>query len=233
MDLADIPDLTHGPGAAAWPGVYPALVVDIRDPASQGRVKVTLPWAPDGGGARYEAWARLATLTAGRNRGSWFIPEVGDEVLVAFQGADESLPFVIGALWNGKGAPPVSMDGGGNNNLKSIVTRSGLKLEFNDFPGQESIRLLTPAGNRLELKDGPGAVTIQDANGNVVRLDSDGIALLSSGSVRIDGSEVAINAGTIKLNTAVVECSGEITGATLIVDSVVANSYTPGAGNIW
>jgi len=67
-----------------WYGVSPALVVDIKDPDNQGRVKVSLPWSPDAKGASYEAWARLATMLGGNNRGSWFIPDVNDEGLFAF-----------------------------------------------------------------------------------------------------------------------------------------------------
>ena len=64
-------------------------------------MKVTLPWSPDTGSERYEAWARLATLMGGNNRGSWFIPDVDDEVLVVFEGGDPRRPYVIGGLWNG------------------------------------------------------------------------------------------------------------------------------------
>ena len=97
------------------------LVTDIKDPDGQGRAKVTLPWSTDLDGARYEAWARLATLMGGHNRGSWFIPDVNDEVLVVFEGGDPRRPYVIGGLWNGSDAPPDSMDGGGNNYRKVLV----------------------------------------------------------------------------------------------------------------
>ena len=89
-----------------WYGVYPALVTDIKDPDNQGRVKVTLPWSPDTGSNRYEAWARLATMMGGNNRGTWFIPDVNDEVLVLFEGGDARRPYVVGGLWNGSDAPP-------------------------------------------------------------------------------------------------------------------------------
>src|SRR5438105_14251117 len=102
-----------------WYGVYPALVTDIKDPDNQGRVKVTLPWSPDTGSDRYEAWARLATLFAGNNRGSWFIPDVNDEVLLVFEGGDPRRPYVIGGLCDGSDKLPESMDGGGKN--KSTV----------------------------------------------------------------------------------------------------------------
>ncbi|HEY2902656.1 MAG TPA: phage baseplate assembly protein V, partial [Polyangia bacterium] len=95
-------------------GVYPATVSEIKnDPDGIGRVKLTLPWAPDTGSESYETWGRVATLMGGNNRGSWFIPDKGDEVLVAFEGGDPRRPFVLGGLWNGKDKPPESMDGAG------------------------------------------------------------------------------------------------------------------------
>src|SRR5690606_7267207 len=102
-------------------GAYPAIVVDLVDPDQQGRVKVRLPWAPDDNGGLYEAWARLATLMAGNNRGVWFVPDLDDEVLVMFEGGDPRRPYVVGALWNGQDAPPERMDSAGDNNIKSIV----------------------------------------------------------------------------------------------------------------
>ena len=99
-----------------WYGVYPALVKDLTDPEGMGRVKVLLTWAPDAGGTtgvekgqQYEGWARLATMMAGPNRGSWFIPDINDEVLVSFQGGHPAFPFVVGALWNGQ-SEPMSVD---------------------------------------------------------------------------------------------------------------------------
>src|SRR5687768_5814754 len=80
-------------------GVYPAIVTDIKDPDGQGRVKVKLPWSPDPDGG-YSAWARLAVLMAGRDRGTWFVPDTDDEVLVALAAGDPRQPFVVGCLWN-------------------------------------------------------------------------------------------------------------------------------------
>ena len=102
--------LPQGYGGTFY-GVYTALVTDIVDPDGQGRVRVKLPWSPDSEGSAYEAWARLATMMAGNDRGSWFIPDVEDEVLVAFEAGDPRRPYVVGALWNGQDAPPESMDG--------------------------------------------------------------------------------------------------------------------------
>jgi len=101
-----------GPGDRRY-GVYTARVTDIKDPDGQGRVKVVLPWSPDPGGKGYEVWARLATFNGGKNGRSWFIPEVNDEVLVAFEAGDPRFPYVIGGLWNGSDRPPESRDGAG------------------------------------------------------------------------------------------------------------------------
>src|SRR5262245_44552596 len=103
-----------------WYGVYPALVSDIKDPDGLGRVKIKLPWAPDTGSGVYELWARMATMMAGNGRGSWFIPDVDDEVLVAFEAGDPRRPYVVGTLWNGTDTPPETMDGSGNNYKKVI-----------------------------------------------------------------------------------------------------------------
>src|SRR5215208_5944664 len=137
-----------------WYGVYPALVTDIADPDSQGRVKITLPWAPDPGGGQYSAWARLATLMGGNNRGSWFIPDLDDEVLVAFEGGDPRRPYVVGGLWNGSDAPPASMDGAGKNNRKVLRSRNGVKVTLDDQDGQEKFIAETPGGQKVTLKDG-------------------------------------------------------------------------------
>src|SRR2546425_1196520 len=97
----DLERAASGPGGLFY-GVYPAIVTDLNDPGGQGRVKLRLPWSPDPSGATYEVWARMATLMAGANRGTWFIPDVKDEVLVAFEAGNPRRPYVVGALWNGK-----------------------------------------------------------------------------------------------------------------------------------
>jgi uncharacterized protein involved in type VI secretion and phage assembly len=131
-----------------WYGAFPALVTDIADPDGLGRVKIALPWSPDTAGARYETWARLATFMAGNNRGSWFIPDVDDEVLIVFEGGDPRRPYVIGSLWNGKDSPPESMDGAGKNFKKVLRSRNGVKLTMDDNDGREQFLLETPGGQK-------------------------------------------------------------------------------------
>ena len=216
-----------------WYGVLPALVTDIKDPDNQGRVKVTLPWSVDAKGARYEGWARLATLMGGNNRGSWFVPDVDDEVLVAFEQGDPRRPYVLGGLWNGRDAAPESMDGGGNNYKKVLRSRNGVKVTLDDQDGQEKMILETPGGQKVTLKDGPGAVEIVDGNGNSIKLETSGITITAAAKVTINAGQVAVSAGMVTVDAGMSKFSGVVQCDTLISNSVVSASYTPGAGNVW
>ena len=216
-----------------WYGVFPALVSDVRDPDGQGRVRVTLPWSPDTGGEQYDVWARVATLMGGNNRGSWFIPDVNDEVLVVFEGGDPRRPYVVGGLWNGKDAPPETMDGAGNNYRKVIRSRNGVKITLDDADGREQLILETPGGQRVTMKDGPGAVEIVDGNGNSVKLETSGITINASAKVTVNATQVAVSAGMVTVDAAMSKFSGVVQADTVICNSIISASYTPGAGNIW
>ena len=216
-----------------WYGVYPALIKEINDPDGLGRVKIALPWAPDTGSGHYSAWARIATLMAGDNRGTWFMPDVDDEVLVAFEGGNPCCPYVIGALWNGNDAPPQRMDDGGRNTHKVIRSRNGVRVTLDDSDGQEQLVLETPGGQKITLKDGPGNVEIVDSNGNSVKLEPSGLTITASAKVTINASMVEISAGTVTVNAGMSRFSGVVQADTVISNSVVSASYTPGAGNIW
>jgi uncharacterized protein involved in type VI secretion and phage assembly len=216
-----------------WFGVYPALVSDIKDPESIGRVKITLPWSPDNGGERYEVWARVATLMGGDKRGSWFIPDVGDEVLVVFEAGDARRPYVIGGLWNGSDAPPEAMDGGGNNFKKVLKSRNGVKVTLDDQDGQEQFIAETPGGQKFTLKDGPGSVEIADSNGNSIKMEASGITITTSAVVTINASTMNVSASAVSVNAGSSTFSGTVMAQTVITPSVVGATYTPGAGNIW
>jgi uncharacterized protein involved in type VI secretion and phage assembly len=212
-------------------GVCTAVVIDNVDPDNSGRVKVRLGELSGADASATETWARLATLMAGDNRGTWFIPDVKDEVLVAFEAGDMSRPYVIGALWNGTNLLPEAMDA--NHTKKFLGSRSGMKITLDDQNGHESFLVETPGGQRLVLKDGPGAVEIDDSNGNSVKLETTGITVTAAASVTINASRVEVNSGMLSVNAAISKFSGVVQCDTLISDSVVSGSYSPGAGNIW
>jgi uncharacterized protein involved in type VI secretion and phage assembly len=226
-------DVGHTAPGARWYGVYPALVTDVRDPDNQGRVRVTLPWSPDADGGSYEAWARLATLMGGANRGSWFVPDRDDEVLVGFEGGDPRRPYVLGGLWNGSDKPPETMDGGGDNDKKVLRSRNGVKVTLDDADGHERLVLETPGGQKVTLSDGPGTIAIEDANGNSVKLESSGVTVNAAAKVTVTAGTAEISAGMLTVNAGMSKFSGVVQADTVITNSVVSASYTPGAGNIW
>src|SRR5262249_17281031 len=182
---------------------------------------------------RYEAWARLATFMGGNNRGSWFVPDVNDEVLVVFEGGDPRRPYVIGGLWNGRDKPPETMDGGGRNELKVLRSRNGVKVTLEDKNGQGELVLETPGGQRRTLPDGPGSVELVDSNGNSLKLETSGVTLTAAAKLNLKASTVEVSAGMVTVNAGMSKFSGVVKSDTVITNSVVSASYTPGAGNIW
>jgi len=232
IDEVEVARAPRGYGGRFY-GAYPALVKDIKDPDGQGRVKVSLPWSPDGSGGTFEAWARLTTMMAGKNRGSWFIPDESDEVLVIFIGGDPRQPAIVGALWNGKDTPHESMDGSKKNNVKSIRSRNGVKITLDDSDGRESLVLETPGGQKATFKDGPGSVEIVDSNGNSIKLEAAGVTITASAKVTINAGMMAVSAGMLTVDAGMSKFSGVVQADTVISNSVVSASYTPGAGNIW
>ena len=228
----DLQQLSQGPERLV--GVYPALVTDVQDPDGQGRVKVSLPFVNGAEGPQAAAWARLATFMAGADRGSWFIPEVNDEVLVAFLAGDARHPVVIGALWNGVDAPPETMDA--DNNLRSITSRSGHRLLFDDTAAAERVVLETAGGHRLTLDDASGGtVTLEHSNGASMTIDSSGtVAITAVNRITMDApSGLQITASMVTVDAGISTFSGVVKADTVITNSVVSASYTPGAGNVW
>jgi uncharacterized protein involved in type VI secretion and phage assembly len=214
-------------------GAYPALVLDVVDADGQGKVQVSLPWSPDASGGSYSVWARVATMMAGNNQGSWFIPDVGVEVLLIFLGGDPRQPCVIGALWNGQDAPPQSMDSAGSNNIKKLRSRNGVAITLDDTQGAEALTLETPGGQKITMQDGPGSILIQDSNGNSIKLDSSGITLDSSAQISMSSSQTQVTSGMVTVNSGMSQFNGVTNHDTVITNSIVSASYTPGAGNIW
>jgi uncharacterized protein involved in type VI secretion and phage assembly len=228
----DFQQLSTGPGRLL--GVYPALVTDVQDPDGQGRVKVSLPFVNGAEGPQAAAWARLATFMAGADRGSWFIPEVKDEVLVAFLAGDARHPVVIGALWNGVDAPPETMDA--DNNLRSITSRSGHRLLFDDTAAAEKVVLETAGGHRLTLDDASGGtVTLEHSKGASMTIDSSGtVAITAVKKITMDApAGLQITASKVTVDAGISTFSGVVKADTVITNSVVSASYTPGAGNVW
>lgn len=159
---------------AAVSGLHTGVVTQLEsDPDGEFRIRVKIPSVdPDGEGI----WARIATLDAGDNRGTFFLPEVDDEVLVGFLNDDPRQPVVLGQLHSSAKAAP--LEAADANPEKGYVSRSGIKLLFND--DKVSVTLETPAGNKFSMDEDSGEVTLADSNGNKIVFSSSGIAIESA-----------------------------------------------------
>jgi plastocyanin domain-containing protein len=139
---------------------------------------------------------------------------------------------VIGSLWNGKDSPPASMDAAGQNPIKVLRTRSGLQITLDDTPGSERLELNTPGGQAVSLQDSSGKIVISTGASKIIIADNQ-IEIESSGKLVIAAPLTEINTGMLSVNTGMAKFSGVVQTDTLIANSVVSASYTPGAGNIW
>jgi uncharacterized protein involved in type VI secretion and phage assembly len=174
-------------------GVALAQVVDNVDTTGKARVQVRLPWLPG-----VEPWARLAVLSAGNGRGTYFVPQVGDEVLVAFNQGDVREPFVVGSLWSSADPPPTQ--------------------QSTDAISKRIVR--TPVGHEILLDDTAGKVSVSTKAGQKVTLDTKGITLELPGgdtklSLKADGSialeaslEITLKAPTVKLEGQAINLDG-------------------------
>lgn len=220
-------------GPAWLGGLYLAQVVDIVDPQQLARVQVRLHAADGVSGQDAPLWAGLVSPFAGNDRGAFWVPDVGDLVVVAFVQGDARHPLVLGGLWHGQAAPPERMDGAGNNHLKVIRSRNGVKISFDDQDGRETLRLETPGGQKLTLSDGPPVCEVVDASGNSVKTEASGITVTASAKVTVNAPLVEVSAGSVTVNAGLSRFSGVVQCDTLISNAVISASYTPGAGNIW
>lgn len=169
--------------------VYAATVLQARDPRGLGRLQVSVPHFDQ------KVWARHATLLAGDRRGTWFVPDEGDEVLVAFEGGEPRKPVIVGALWNANARPPETKP--------------------------ERTLLRTKHGATIVFDDGTGALEIADSNGNAVKLAPDGITVTAAAKLKVSASAVEIEAGEVVVDTGMAKFSGVVQCDTLITNNLI------------
>jgi uncharacterized protein involved in type VI secretion and phage assembly len=212
-------------------GVVEGIVEEIVDPDKEGRIKVSFPWYDEG---MVSEWCRVSQLYAGSGYGAFFVPEKGDEVLLAFVHGDMRLPMILGGLYNGKDKPPTDRQDDDDKNHKLIRTKAGHSLLFDDTKDKEKIVLTTKGGHVLELhdpdKDGNKLVSLRSKKGHELKLDDkDGeekVTLTSKGgqSITLDvqSGEITIKADTITLDSDTIALdAGTITVGESATDRVV------------
>jgi uncharacterized protein involved in type VI secretion and phage assembly len=166
-------------------GVVIGIVTNNQDEENLGRIKVRFPWLVEDDESH---WARVATLMAGPDRGSFFLPEVDDEVLVAFDHGDVRFPYVIGALWNGKDKPPYD-NADGANNLRAIKSRSKHQIILDDTDGAEKIEIIDATGNNSLTIDSSANTMTLEVEGDIVLRAAKGKIVLDAQSVEITSSQ--------------------------------------------
>lgn len=151
-------------------GVVVGIVKDFNDPEKLGRIKVNFPWLS---GNNSSQWARISTLMAGKGRGSWFMPEKEDEVLVTFDHGDVQHPYIIGFLWNGEDKPPIT-----DPQRRLIRSVNGHEIEIYD----------------PDISQGDqGYIRLKDAHGNLIELANGRISINSISFIEINAPRVVIN----------------------------------------
>ena len=177
-------------------GLHVGIVTQLEaDPNGEDRILVKIPIINN---EEQGIWCRVASPDAGDNRGFFFRPEIEDEVIIGFINEDPNNAIVLGTLYSsGKPAPITASD---DNHQKGIVTRSEMKILFDDE--KKSIGIETPAGKKITLDEDQGVIMIEDENSNVITIDSNGIKMESAGNielkatgdVKIEGTNVSISA---------------------------------------
>lgn len=167
----------------------------VEDPDKQFRIKVRMPLLSESGEG---VWARLATLNASKEMGSYFIPSIGDEVIVGCLGNNPDTPVILGSLYSSTKSMPFPIEE--KNNLKGFVTKEGTRIIMDDE--KKSIELSTKKGNILTISDDLKGFVIEDENKNKITLDDQGITIESckdlnikaKGNIKVEGMQIAADA---------------------------------------
>jgi uncharacterized protein involved in type VI secretion and phage assembly len=158
-------------------GVVIGIVKNLEDPQGQGRIELQFPWLSD---TQRSAWAPVAAALAGKNRGAFLMPEVDDEVLVAFEHGDFDHPYIIGFLWNGVDKPPEQ-----TYQNRIIFTPGGHTLRFEDKEGDRRVILRSSTKHEITLDDAGKKITVKAASGKLsITLDDEAQSIELKGGER-------------------------------------------------
>jgi uncharacterized protein involved in type VI secretion and phage assembly len=213
-----------------------ALVTSVKDPGNLNRVQLRILSCDGASDQDAEIWARVAVPFAGDKRGAFFIPSVGDEVIVVFVSNDSRFPVVVGSLWNGSAHAPDQFGGSGDAVDRWLfVGKAGTRIAIvEESGGEPKIEFKTPGGVTGTLTDdGGGKVEFKDTAGSSIKIDSSGITLQTSSKVQVQASQVQVSAGQVTVDAAMSTFSGMVKCDVMQATTVIATTYTPGAGNIW
>jgi Rhs element Vgr protein len=176
-------------------GLQTGIVKKIEsDPNNEFRVQVDIPMLGDGSDM---VWARLSTFYNGNGIGAFFMPEIGNEVILGFMNDDPRFPIILGSVYSSSIPTPEVPDE--KNTIKTIITQSKLQLKFDDE--NKVITLLTPGGNTIVISDEDKGVVIKDENGNSFEMNDKGVTINSASSLTLKASDdVTIEGTTVSIS---------------------------------
>ncbi len=227
-DLVD-QSITEQRTGQLWGGIVSALVTNNKDPENMARVKLKFPWLDD---TLESNWARVSGMGAGNKRGFLWLPEVNDEVLVAFEHGDFDYPYVVGSVWNGKDAMPEATStavANGNVEVRTLKTRLGHIIRLTDGSSAKTIEIIgADANTNIKFDEIAKKITIESkadiditATGNLNLNATGNLDLKATGNVTMEGTQVSINGKSqfeVKGALGKVEASGPLTVKGAIVN---------------
>ena len=194
LNITDEPDVVSPPASGLLPGMqglHSAIVKKLDgDPLKQYRIQVELPWMD---GKNKLLWVRLVSLYATNGSSLFFLPEIGDELLVGFMNDDPTHPVAIGSFYGEKKKPPYEYEQ--KNNTKAIVTREKLAVIFDEE--KKVITMKTPNGNSIEISDDGKCISLKDQQSNEIKMDNGGISLTSNKDIKLTAKgSITMNANS-------------------------------------
>lgn len=211
MSITELLEESKRPESRIY-GVVVGIITNNQDPDELGRVKVKIPRIS---GEDESNWARVVSFMSGDDRGAFFLPDVDDEVLVAFEYGDINMPYVIGSLWNGKDLPPET-NSDGKNNIRVIKSRSGHVIRLDDTDDEGKIEIVDNKENMIIIDTKDEKISIKSnkdieisAPDGKVSIEANDIEVKSKASTKIEASggmdlkasgEMNIKGATVNLN---------------------------------
>ena len=219
------------------PGAFVARVVSVKDPESHNRVQVRLYDVDGVSDQDATVWARVAVPVAGGNRGAFFIPDVGDEVLVVHLSGDPRFPVVIGGLWNGQDTAPETLGGAGDSVDRWTITGTkGTRIAIVEDSSGPTISFTTPGGLTGTMTDSAGgSIEFTNSDQTSVKIDTSGVTINApTAQVQVTAaSSMSVTAPQLSVSAAMSTFSGIVQCQVLQATTVIGTTYTPGAGNVW